>query len=131
LSKLQRHAKEAISAYHEVLADTRTVALKLLTSDWMIPEGEVKPEVGMDMARIRRIYIPEVVIRLHALLYASRAFVQEALPALLELTNTIADSRYRLYDDFGDRLPTYLNLVRQAVLATLENGGADPFRMLA
>ena len=53
----------------------------------------------------------------------------------LALVNVVADSRYRLYDDFsnqdGRRLGDYLGAVRQAVLAGLEGGGSDPFRVLA
>ncbi len=52
----------------------------------------------------------------------------------LSLVNVVADSRYRLYDDFssqvGRRLGDYLGAVRQAVLAGLEGGGSDPFRIL-
>ena len=51
----------------------------------------------------------------------------------LSLVNTVADSRYRLYEDFsnqdGRRLADYLGAVRQAVLAGLEGGGSDPFRI--
>ncbi len=52
----------------------------------------------------------------------------------LSLVNIVADSRYRLYDDFsnqnGRRLGDYLAAVRLAVLAGVEGGGSDPFRIL-
>jgi len=52
----------------------------------------------------------------------------------LELINTVADSKHKLYEDFvvgdGDRLGEYLGNVRQAVLGGLEGGGSDPFRIL-
>ena len=52
----------------------------------------------------------------------------------LEFVNVVADSRYRLYDDFlraeGRRLAEYLGAVRGAVLAGLENGGSDPFKVV-
>jgi hypothetical protein len=51
----------------------------------------------------------------------------------LQLVNIVADSRYRLYDDFkgvgGRSLSDYLGAVRQAILGGLENGGSDPFRV--
>ena len=54
------------------------------------------------------------------------------LKRALQLVNIVADSRYRLYDDFksvgGRSLSDYLGVVRQAVLGGLENGGSDPFR---
>lgn len=46
----------------------------------------------------------------------------------------VADSRYKLFEDFmnegGKTLAEYLGVVRQAVLAGLENGGSDPFRII-
>ena len=51
----------------------------------------------------------------------------------LQLVNIVADSRYKLYDDFkgvgGRNLSDYLGAVRQAILGGLENGGSDPFRV--
>ena len=53
----------------------------------------------------------------------------------MELVNIVADSRYRLYDDFvsgnGRRLGEYLGAVRQAFVAGLEKGGSDPFRTIS
>ena len=53
----------------------------------------------------------------------------------LNLANVVADSRYKLYDDFtvshGRRLGDYLSVVRQAILGGLECGGSDPFRVLS
>lgn len=52
----------------------------------------------------------------------------------LQLVNIVADSRYKLYDDFkgvgGRSLSDYLGAVRQAILGGLENGGSDPFRVV-
>jgi hypothetical protein len=52
----------------------------------------------------------------------------------LELPMIIADSRYKIYEDFspdeGRRLGDYLEAFRQAVLAGLEKGGSDPFSRL-
>jgi hypothetical protein len=46
----------------------------------------------------------------------------------------VADSRYKLFEDFmnegGKTLAEYLAVVRQAILAGLENGGSDPFRII-
>ena len=52
----------------------------------------------------------------------------------LDLANIVADSRYRLYDDFANvpqrKLSDYLLAVRQAILGGLEGGGSDPFRVV-
>ena len=57
------------------------------------------------------------------------------LKQTLLLANTVADARYRLYDDFaelrGRRLSDYVGAVRGAVLEGLAGGGADAFRVLA
>ena len=49
-------------------------------------------------------------------------------------TYIVADSRYKLYDDFvnpeGRRLGEYLGAVREAFVAGLEKGGSDPFRTI-
>lgn len=101
--------------------------------------------------RIRQIYIPELILRLHGLFLQSRHIVPKyvahtnieiclliclsrALAYAFELINVVADARYKLYDDFagegGRPLADYLGTVRTAVLAGLENGGSDPFRVL-
>lgn len=57
------------------------------------------------------------------------------LKVALEFVNIVADSRYKLYDDFlhpdGRRLAEYLGAVRRAVLAGLESGGSDPFKVVS
>ena len=106
-----------------------------------------------DLIRIRQIYIPELIIRLHFLLFDSRHFIPEYvlfrsfssllitffrhrnLKRALQLANIVADSRYQLYEDFvnedGKRLGDYLGAVREAILGGLEGGGSDPFRVIA
>jgi nuclear pore complex protein Nup107 len=46
----------------------------------------------------------------------------------------VADSRYKLFEDFmnegGKTLAEYVGVVRLAVLAGLDNGGSDPFRVV-
>jgi nuclear pore complex protein Nup107 len=60
--------------------------------------------------------------------------IHRNLKRALALANTVADSRYKLYEDFinqsGKRLGDYLGAVRRAILGGLEGGGSDPFRML-
>jgi nuclear pore complex protein Nup107 len=56
------------------------------------------------------------------------------LKLALDLANIVADSRYRIYEDFvnqdGRRLGDYLGAVRQAILGGLDGGGSDPFRII-
>jgi nuclear pore complex protein Nup107 len=57
------------------------------------------------------------------------------LKLTLELANVVADSRYNLYEDFvhedRGRSGKYLGAIRQAILAGLEGGGSDPFRIFS
>ncbi|KAG8215686.1 nuclear pore complex protein [Butyriboletus roseoflavus] len=110
--------------------------VKLLTSDWMLPDqSNPADRRHHEMQRIRQIYIPELILRLHVVLYSSREHITGNLKIALELVNIVADSRYKLYDDFlhpdGRRLAEYLGAVRRAVLAGLENGGSDPFKVVS
>jgi nuclear pore complex protein Nup107 len=109
-----------------------------------------------ELARIRQVFVPELILRLHSLLVSSRTYIPEcvliSVPLRLRshpheifcfvfisnvrhalfLANIVADSRYMLFTEFagenGRRLKEYLAVVRTAVLAGLEYGGSDPFR---
>ncbi|KAG1743847.1 hypothetical protein EDB19DRAFT_1849782 [Suillus lakei] len=95
----------------------------------MMPD-ETGDRRSRELARIRQIYIPELILRLHVMLHASR----EHVPDALELVNIVADSRDKLYDNFlhidGRRLGEYLNGVRRATIAGLEGGGSDPSKII-
>ncbi|KAH9940156.1 nuclear pore protein 84/107 [Epithele typhae] len=123
--------------YRTLIDQTRDLVLKLLTNDWLVFDtpGSTVDRRRKDLARIRQIYVPELILRLHAALVRSRARLPENVKHALALVNVVADSRYRLYDAFspqeGRRLGDYLAAVRGAVLAGLEGGGSDPFRILS
>ncbi|KNZ76179.1 Nuclear pore complex protein [Termitomyces sp. J132] len=110
---------------------------KLLESEWLVTDVETPGgnRRRRELIRVRQIYVPELIIRLHSLLVGSRHHIKENLSRALHLVNTVADLRYKLYEDFvnedGRRLDDYLGAVRQAVLAGLETGGSDPFRVLS
>ncbi|GJE90630.1 nuclear pore complex protein [Phanerochaete sordida] len=127
---------EWLADYRSTLDAARERVVRLLTTEWLVPDSArgSSDRRTKELLRIRQIYVPELVIRLHAMLYSSRARIPGNLKHALELANIVADSRYRLYDDFADqpgrRLGDYLGAVRQAVLGGLEGGGSDPFRVL-
>ncbi|OCH90763.1 nuclear pore protein 84/107 [Obba rivulosa] len=127
---------EWLEEYKTLLEQAHEQVVKLLTTEWLVSDVE---ESGgdrrrLELIRTRQIYIPELVIRLHSLLVASRSKIPENLKHALQLANVVADSRYKLYEDFinqdGRRLGDYLGAVRQAILAGLEGGGSDPFRIV-
>jgi len=134
---MSRETKKAwLDDYQSLVGQAREQIIKLLTSEWLVsdvenPAGDSRRR---ELIRIRQIYIPELIIRLHAMLFISRHHIPGNLRLALELANIVADSRYKLYEDFvnedGKRLGDYLGAVRQAVLGGLEGGGSDPFKVV-
>lgn len=163
-----RSSQGLVSSAHEQI-------VKLLTTDWLVPETETPTSTShpihylcdfcsswggvfaadrraRELARIRLLFVPELILRLHTLLISSRMHIPECVSFLflrepirpnpvlyprnvrraLRLVNIVADSRYMLYTEFagenGRRLKEYLGAVRTAVLVGLEHGGSDPFR---
>ncbi|KAN0138564.1 Nuclear pore protein 84/107 [Lactarius tabidus] len=120
--------------YTGLVSSAHEQIVKLLTTDWLVPETETPAtdRRARELARIRQLFVPELILRLHTLLISSRTHVPENVRRALRLVNVVADSRYMLYTEFagenGRRLKEYLAAVRTAVLAGLEHGGSDPFR---
>ncbi|KAG1856995.1 nuclear pore protein 84/107 [Suillus subalutaceus] len=134
VSIMNRDTRAAwLSDYKGLMDQAYDAVVKLLTSDWMMPD-ETGDRRSRELTRVRQIYVPELILRLHVMLYASREHVPENLKRALELANVVADSRYKLYDDFlhldGRRLGEYLDAVRRATIAGLEGGGSDPFKII-
>jgi len=127
-----------IDQYETALKGAQEQVLDLLTHGWLQLEhlGECSDAAReSELARVREIYIPELIIRLHRSLYESRTLIPRNIKSALLLANTVADSRYELYDAFqnpyGNRLGEYLQCVRAAILGGLEGGGSDPFGVVA
>ncbi|KAF9469517.1 nuclear pore protein 84/107 [Collybia nuda] len=122
--------------YRDLIDQADDQITKLLTSEWLVTDVETGGDRRrLELIRIRQMYIPELIIRLHSMLYTSRNRIPENLKRALQLANIVADSRYKLYEDFvneeGRRLSDYLGAVRQAMLGGLEHGGSDPFRVVS
>lgn len=94
----------------------------------------------LEHSRLRGAYVPELIFRLHrALLDTGREFLPGNLQLALDLSNLVADEKYRLYAEFlGDghsagkkenKLKEYLALVRETSLAGLQMGASDVFRL--
>lgn len=127
-----------LNSFKGLLNEAREKILALLTHDWLIDEQEIGDSVDqrqLTLTRIRRIFIPELVIRLHALLVNTGDKIEGNFKHTFHLANVVADNRYRLFDDFlsegNQRLGDYLTAVRLAVLKSVENGGSDPFKSLS
>jgi nuclear pore complex protein Nup107 len=143
-----------LNEYEALVDEVFEKSVKLLTTEWLV--SDVSRVDGdrrrRELIRVRQILIPELVIKLHNILYDSRARLHKCvridqircafcltcfprnLTRTFHLANIVADSRHKLYEDFvggnGLRLREYLGNVRQAILGGLEGGGSDPFRIL-
>ena len=52
--------------------------MKLLTTDWLVLEpGGGRDRKRRDLARVRQVYIPELIMRLHTALISARARMPE------------------------------------------------------
>ncbi|KAL1757022.1 nuclear pore protein 84/107 [Schizophyllum commune] len=133
-----RDARKAwLTDYKALLDQAWEEVVHLLTvMEWLVvdveaPGGDARRR---ELIRIRQTYIPDLVMRIHTLMLSSRQHVPGNLKRALSLANIVADSRYKVYDDFvneeGRRLSDYLKMVRDAAIAGLENGGSDPFRVV-
>ncbi|KAL1742723.1 nuclear pore protein 84/107 [Schizophyllum fasciatum] len=133
-----RDARKAwLTDYKALLDQAWDEVVHLLTvMEWLVgdvetPGGDVRRR---ELVRIRQIYIPELVTRIHTLMLSSRQHIAGNLKRALTLTNIVADSRYKVFEDFVNednrRLGDYLAMVRDAAIAGLENGGSDPFRVV-
>lgn len=153
-NELTKDAKVSwLNEYKALVDESYEKTVKLLTTEWLV--SDVSRVNGdrrrRELIRVRQIFIPELAIRLHSILYESRTQIPKCvkidqsrftcltwlfrnLMRSFELTNVVADSKHKLYEDFvgGNdiRLREYLGHVRQAILGGLEGGGSDPFRIL-
>ncbi|GAA6003664.1 hypothetical protein JCM10207_003535 [Rhodosporidiobolus poonsookiae] len=138
-SKLdQAQFRDAVAA---LVDDFYTAAFELLEGEWLKLEGldgtvdAAASRRHAELARIRRLVVPDIVFRLHQALYETRELVPSNLPRCLALSNLVADERYQLYVEFlspssgGEvevesplGLKAYLREVRKASLASLEKG---------
>ncbi|KAG1743858.1 hypothetical protein EDB19DRAFT_1697425 [Suillus lakei] len=65
-----------LSDYKGLIDQAYDAVVTLLTSDWMMSD-ETGDRRSRELTRIRQIYIPELILRLHVMTYASREHVPE------------------------------------------------------
>jgi nuclear pore complex protein Nup107 len=90
-----------------------------------------------ELARIRQIFIPDLVLRLHTLVMSQRHLFPQLLQSALDLTKVVADEDNHVYPEFlswdGEpyRLVAYLERVKEASLGALESGSGSAFGVRA
>jgi len=112
--------------YMGLVDQARDQIIKLLTCEWLV--SDVEDTSGdrrrRDLIRIRQILFQSRLSSfLHSLLVSlchfspSKASSANYLQLALDLANTVADSRYKIYEDFvnqdGRSLGDHLGAVRQ------------------
>jgi nuclear pore complex protein Nup107 len=125
-------------ALNGVVDDAQVVIRQVLEMDWIkLSLQTLDVQTGLrleELTRIRRIYIPELVFRLHSMLYETSSILPQTLASVIQLPNLVADENHKLYLDFiaGDdnRLPEYLEMVRIAEMSSLGQN-PDPFYLSA
>lgn len=129
VSKMELHSwREALG---NVVSTAKTALLEVLTTDWLKLDADEQEEEQtsqrlLELARIRQLYIPELVLRLHFMLFDTRDVLSDSLPYVCEdLPVLVADERHKLYLEFvtkegGNRLREYLEFVRTAKVESLE-----------
>ncbi|KAJ2777466.1 Nucleoporin nup84 [Coemansia javaensis] len=108
---------------------------RLLEVDWLGPQslflaaggGSAETQRAAELARLREMYIPEAVFRLHSVLFDSRAAAPQNLQRSLDLAQLVADESlgiYRLLEKPAPahphgQLPAFLALMRQSAFEIL------------
>jgi len=126
--------------YREAVDEFWEAGVGMLEGEWMILPGTVDSDREDDFDRMRKVYIPIVVRRLHGcLIDAWRVLGSTAQKRIWQLITIVADRRNGLYDEMsvsyvgsgsGDAqgksmLELYLEDVREAVIMGLDVPGAS------
>ncbi|BEI86919.1 hypothetical protein CcaverHIS002_0702650 [Cutaneotrichosporon cavernicola] len=134
-SKVEQHAwsKRLLSAIERVADLTRN----LLTSSWLAfpiaDNGKQGNARRRELRRIRQIFVPDLVMRLHTLLVEHHTRFPQLLQDALDMTVLVASQEYHVYEEFigrdtdASRLVAYLDHVREASMSALAAGSSDPF----
>lgn len=135
-SKVEQHNwnKRLLGAIEHTLTLTR----ELLTSDWLsFPSPDhsgYSTQRHKELKRIRQIFVPDLVMRLHERLMSNHKRFPRLLQAALDMCTLVAAQEHHVYEEFigrdsdASRLINYLDHVREASMAALAAGSSDPFR---
>ncbi|KAJ2798254.1 Nucleoporin nup84 [Coemansia guatemalensis] len=112
---------------------------RLLDIDWLSPqsldigETDSEAEAGLhqermeELVRLRELYIPETVFRLHSILFDTRDAVPQNLKRSLDLAQLVADESLGIYRQLAKpsplhpqgRLSAFMNLMRRSAFEIL------------
>ncbi|EJU04993.1 nuclear pore protein 84/107 [Dacryopinax primogenitus] len=120
------------------VSNARDLTLDILTMRWLevLREDPGLPERPRQVKRLRQLYIPELVMRLHRVLYNAKDEAADALKWTFDLANIVADGRYALAETFltneheSNKLIVYLEGMRDVGMTVLQHGATDPFSVM-
>ncbi|GAA5888035.1 hypothetical protein JCM5296_005411 [Sporobolomyces johnsonii] len=109
---------------------------ELLEGEWLkgeemegidIEDDGIGPRRLAELATIRRLLIPDLVLRLHHTLLSTSSLLPSNLTRAFELATVVADERYGVYREFvsdegAELMRVYVEEVRKAGLKSLEMG---------
>lgn len=87
----------------------------------------------MELQRIRQIFVPDLVLRLHQTLIENKDYFPVLLQRALDMSKLVASEKYHIFteflghDDRPYRLVAYLEKVCEASLEALKSGSSNPF----
>ncbi|KAG1769941.1 hypothetical protein EV702DRAFT_1140296 [Suillus placidus] len=64
-----------LSNYEGFIDQAYDTVVKLLTSDWMMPD-QTGDRCSHELTRVRQTYVPELILRLHVMLYILESMSQ-------------------------------------------------------
>ncbi|KAK9766655.1 Nucleoporin nup84 [Basidiobolus ranarum] len=139
----KRDGVQAMQKFNDWKNKMKSIAMKneevlqrLLESDWLsssyardLPSIEQERR-HYELDKLREIYIPEIVFRLHTVLYETRDLIPENLEKSLDIVNIVADDKNALYREFvkSKKMPQLLELLRQSSLEILKHS-QNPFKL--
>ncbi|KAH6599616.1 hypothetical protein BASA50_002958 [Batrachochytrium salamandrivorans] len=118
-----------------VTADTIR-KMRVLLENYSSPEyldqfESVSPQRSLEMEIVRGIYVPELVMWMHQILFMTRDIIPGNLRLSLDLANLVAGSGHDgLYEQFkrANKLGLFLRAMRESTLAMLSQSPREMFK---
>ncbi|KAJ2646378.1 Nucleoporin nup84 [Coemansia sp. RSA 1287] len=101
---------------------------RVLDVDWLgthVQDGEDCTE----LQKLRLLYVPEVVFRLHGVLYETRDFVPQNLARSLELAQMVAGDGLGIYRELAQKSPMHPNGRLVAFMALMRKSAFELLRV--
>ncbi|KAJ2159003.1 Nucleoporin nup84 [Coemansia sp. RSA 552] len=124
---IARATDQAVQMFRTKLLDIDWLGLQSLHIAQREPAGDSEPLRAEELARLRELYIPESVFRLHSILFDTRDALPQNLKRSLDLAQLVADESLGIYRQLAKassshphgRLPAFMGLMRRSAFEIL------------